>query len=146
MGIVRPPQRIYRSPCSAFVVYGQAPPRIYALRGIDLATDDNRARSLSYVLLGTTAGAVAGPNLVGPTGAFADTVGMPTLTGPFMLAAVAYGGAAIVIFLLLRPDPLLESRCLDAAAGAAGAVSVTASSSSGLHKPPPHPRVCGTPT
>jgi len=125
----------------SFVVYGSGTATNLQARyaGADLATDDNRARSLSYVLLGTTAGAVAGPNLVGPTGAFADTVGMPTLTGPFMLAAVAYGGAAIVILLLLRPDPLLESRCLDAAAGAAGAVSVTASSSSGSPTPTPAP-------
>ena len=102
----------------AFVVYGSGTATNLQARyaGADLATDANRARSLSYVLLGTTAGAVAGPNLVGPMGAFADSLGLPELTGPFMLAAVAYGGAALVISVFLRPDPLLESRRLETAA------------------------------
>ncbi|MBB1054985.1 MFS transporter, partial [Dietzia sp. B44] len=81
---------------------------------------------LSYVLLGTTAGAVAGPNLVGPTGAVAESLGLLPLAGPFLLAAVAYGGAALVISLLLRPDPLLEARRREIAA----AGSATTSSSS----------------
>lgn len=118
----------------AFVIYGSGTATNLQARyaGADLATDANRARSLSYVLLGTTAGAVAGPNLVGPTGAFADSLGLPELTGPFMLAAVAYGGAAIVISLFLRPDPLLESRRLEAAAAGvdAGAAAGLSSSSS----------------
>ena len=102
----------------AFVVYGSGTATNLQARyaGADLATDANRARSLSYVLLGTTAGAVAGPNLVGPMGVFADSLGLPELTGPFMLAAVAYGGAALVISVFLRPDPLLESRRLETAA------------------------------
>lgn len=116
----------------AFVIYGSGTATNLQARyaGADLATDANRARSLSYVLLGTTAGAVAGPNLVGPTGAFADSLGLPELTGPFMLAAVAYGGAAIVISLFLRPDPLLESRRLEAAAGGVDAGAAAGSSSS----------------
>ncbi|KAA0919937.1 MFS transporter [Dietzia sp. ANT_WB102] len=97
---------------AAFVIYGSGTATNLQARyaGADLATDANRARSLSYVLLGTTAGAVAGPNLVGPTGAVAEAWGLAPLSGPFLLAAVAYGGAALVIFLLLRPDPLLEAR------------------------------------
>ena len=35
---------------------------------------------------------------------------MPALTGPFVLAAVAYGAAALVLVVLLRPDPLLVAR------------------------------------
>lgn len=102
---------------AAFVVYGSGTATNLQARyaGADLATDATRARSLSYVLLGTTAGAVAGPNLVGPTGELADAVGLPALAGPFLLAAAAYGGAALVISLLLRPDPLLEARRLAAA-------------------------------
>ena len=125
----------------AFVIYGSGTATNLQARyaGADLATDANRARSLSYVLLGTTAGAVAGPNLVGPTGAFADSLGLPELTGPFMLAAVAYGGAAVVISLFLRPDPLLESRRLEAAAGGVDAGAVAASSSSGSSVPSDSP-------
>ena len=122
---------------AAFVIYGSGTATNLQARyaGADLATDANRARSLSYVLLGTTAGAVAGPNLVGPMGGVAESVGLAPLTGPFLLAAAAYGGAAIVIFLLLRPDPLLEARRLEAAG--AGTAEPPSSSSSSSPSPSP---------
>ncbi|PAY22688.1 MFS transporter [Dietzia natronolimnaea] len=112
----------------SFVVYGSGTATNLQARyaGADLATPEHRGRALSYVLLGTTAGAVAGPNLVGPTGAVAESLGLLPLSGPFLLAAVAYGGAALVISLLLRPDPLLEARRRATAAPD----SATASSSS----------------
>ena len=76
----------------------------------DLATEDRRARALSTVVWATTIGAVAGPNLSGPAGGFADLVGIPVLTGPFALGAVGMVLAAIVIAARLRPDPLLLAR------------------------------------
>ncbi|MFF1692180.1 MFS transporter [Streptomyces sp. NPDC058257] len=78
--------------------------------GTDLAPPDKRGRATGTVLLATTLGAVAGPALVGPTGTLADSLGLPRLTGPFLLAAVAYTAAALVIALWLRPDPLLLAR------------------------------------
>jgi urea transporter len=57
-------------------------------------------------LVSTTAGAVAGPNLVEPLGRLAAGLGIPTLTGPFLLAAVAYLAAGAALFALLRPDPV----------------------------------------
>ncbi|MBM9460064.1 MFS transporter [Nocardioides sp. zg-536] len=96
----------------------------------DLATDATRARSLSLVVWATTIGAVAGPNLSGPSGAFADLVGIPELTGPFALGALGLLLAALVVGVLLRPDPLLlaqaaqrahtETPGAGAAAGASG--------------------------
>jgi MFS family permease len=74
--------------------------------GADLAHHDHRARAIGTVLVSTTVGAVIGPNLVGVLGALADTIGVPRLAGPFLLAAVAYGAAGIVIWIRLRPDPL----------------------------------------
>ena len=102
---------------AAFVIYGSGTATNLQARyaGADLATPAHRGRALSYVLLGTTAGAVAGPNLVGPTGAVAESLGLAPLAGPFLLAAVAYAGAALVIGVLLRPDPLLEARRREAA-------------------------------
>ncbi|TFV55462.1 MFS transporter [Mycobacterium sp. PS03-16] len=74
--------------------------------GADLAHEDHRGRAVSTVLVATTVGAVIGPNLVGVLGDLADTLGVPRLAGPFLLAAVAYGAAGLVIWILLRPDPL----------------------------------------
>jgi MFS family permease len=80
--------------------------------GTDLATPDRRGRAVSTILVATTLGAVAGPNLVGPTGDLAERWDIPALAGPFALATLAYGIAGTILFLLLRPDPLLASRTL----------------------------------
>ncbi|WP_447035670.1 MFS transporter [Streptomyces sp. DSM 118878] len=78
--------------------------------GADLAPPERRGRATGTVLLATTLGAVAGPNLVGPTGTLAHAWGIPRLAGPFLLAAVAYAAAGLVLLLWLRPDPLLLAR------------------------------------
>ena len=80
--------------------------------GADLAPIERRGRAVSTVLVATTLGAVVGPNLVEPTGRVAEAFGLPELAGPFMLAALAYGLAAIAVTILLRPDPLLSARAL----------------------------------
>jgi MFS family permease len=126
---------------ASFVIYGSGTATNLQARyaGADLATDATRARSLSYVLLGTTAGAVAGPNLVGPTGVVADALGLAPLAGPFLLAAAAYGGAALVISLLLRPDPLLEARRMEIEAAEAALTSSSSSLSSSRPSSSPSP-------
>ncbi len=83
--------------------------------GTDLAPPDRRGTAVSVALVATTFGAVAGPNSVGATGRVAVDLGLPPLSGPFLLAAVAYGTAGLVLFALLRPDPLLLARSLQAA-------------------------------
>jgi MFS family permease len=78
--------------------------------GADLVEPGRRGRAVSSVLVATTVGAVIGPNLVSVTGRIATRWGIPPLAGPFGLAAVAYAVAGTILFLLLRPDPLLVSR------------------------------------
>ena len=87
--------------------------------GADLAPAERRGRAVSTVLVATTLGAVLGPNLVEPTGAVAEAVGIRELAGPFMLATVAYGLAAVAVSILMRPDPLLTARAVAADAVAA---------------------------
>jgi MFS family permease len=73
--------------------------------GADLAPPERRGRAAGTVLFAMTLGAVAGPNLIGPTGALAHAWGVPRLTGPFLLAVAAYTAAALVLLVWLRPDP-----------------------------------------
>jgi MFS family permease len=80
--------------------------------GADLADDARRGRAVSTVLVATTFGAVAGPNLLGVTGDLAEGGGLPRLSGPFVLASLAYAGAGLVLLAFLRPDPLLTARRL----------------------------------
>ena len=82
----------------------------------DLAPEATRARSLATVVWATTIGAVLGPNLTGPAAALAEELGIPPLTGPFLLGSVAMVAAAIVIGTFLRPDPLLTARAVAGAA------------------------------
>ncbi len=100
---------------AALLVYGSGTASSFQARyaGADLAAAHARAKAVSIVLVATTAGAVAGPLLTQPTGDFAESVGVIALAGPFMLAAVAYLLAAVVLWVFLRPDPLLTARSLD---------------------------------
>lgn len=80
--------------------------------GTDLADPSRRGTAVSIALVATTAGAVAGPNLVEPLGGLATGWGLPALAGPFLLAAVAYLAAGATLFVFLRPDPALVARQL----------------------------------
>ncbi|PAM98141.1 MFS transporter [Streptomyces sp. Alain-F2R5] len=80
--------------------------------GADLAAPAHRARAISTVLVATTVGGVAGPALAGPTGTLAVALGLPSLTGLFVIATAAFTLAALVLMIWLRPDPLLIARTL----------------------------------
>ena len=77
---------------------------------IDLATNENRARQLSFVVWGLTIGAVAGPNLMEPSGNLAANLGLPRLVGPYLIAATTLLLATFVIQIFLRPDPFLSAQ------------------------------------
>jgi MFS family permease len=62
----------------------------------------------------TTIGSVAGPNLAPYADTLGQSVGTALYSGPFLVSAVAFGLAAVVVFLFLRPDPLLTARSLAA--------------------------------
>ncbi|MFL0435383.1 MFS transporter [Bacillus pumilus] len=75
--------------------------------GTDLANSKQRATAISMTMVMTTFGAVAGPNLVEMMGELAVSIGVPALAGPFILSAAAFIVAGLVLFILLRPDPLV---------------------------------------
>jgi MFS family permease len=77
---------------------------------VDLAPARHRGRQLSVIVWATTLGAVAAPNLVTVVDRVARQAGLPELTGPFALSAVAFAAIGTVLWLLLRPDPLLVAR------------------------------------
>ena len=76
--------------------------------GTDLAPANRKGTAVSTAMVATTIGAVAGPNLIEPLGGLAEGFGLPTLAGPFLLAAVAYITAGVILVTMLRPDPYLE--------------------------------------
>ncbi|MFI7007892.1 MFS transporter [Streptomyces sp. NPDC050145] len=82
----------------------------------DLAEPDRRARAISTVVWATTIGAVLGPNIAAPAGRSVTGLGIPEEAGPFVWAAGVFLVSAVLVHLLLRPDPLLTARALAPAA------------------------------
>jgi len=80
--------------------------------GTDLAPEKQRGTAISMAMVSTTFGAVAGPNLVVVMGNFANSIGVPTLAGPFILGAVAFILAGLILLFFLRPDPLIVSKAI----------------------------------
>jgi len=79
---------------------------------IDLATPQRSSQQLSFVVWGSTIGAVAGPNLMQPSGDLARKLGFPELVGPYFISAITLTLAATVILIFLRPDPYLTANRL----------------------------------
>ncbi|MFU8850505.1 MFS transporter [Micromonospora sp. SL1-18] len=81
---------------------------------VDLAEPARRGRQLSLVVWATTIGSVAAPNFATLADATTRDWGLPPLAGPFAFSAAAFTLTAVVLLLLLRPDPLLTARRLAA--------------------------------
>jgi MFS family permease len=98
---------------------------------VDLAAPARRGRQLSIVVWATTIGAVAGPNLAATADAAVHRFGAATYSGPFVFSALAFALAAVILWLLLRPDPLLLSRTLANATPVSEGGSPTAAAAPG---------------
>ena len=90
---------------------GSASASAYQARfaAIDLAEESHRAKNLSYVVWGSTIGAVTGPNLMQPAGDIAERLGFPRLVGPYLISAVTLTFASLIIFYFLKPDPYITA-------------------------------------
>lgn len=66
---------------------------------------ERRGAAISNVVLGGTFGAIFGPLLVGPMGAFAHSLGMDELAGAYMATLILFILASALVFVGLRPDP-----------------------------------------
>jgi MFS family permease len=101
--------------CAACVPFGAGNTAVMLARyaAADLSRPAERGRAIGAVVFATTFGAVAGPNLLAPTGHLALALGLPELSGLFLLAAVMFLLAALVHLALLRPDPLRLATALD---------------------------------
>jgi MFS family permease len=74
----------------------------------DLAS--HRGRAISTVVTAASAGAIVGPNLLGPASPSAEAAGLPASAGLYLLAMPVFLGAALVLAAFLRPDPLQVAR------------------------------------
>jgi MFS family permease len=82
----------------------------------EVVAPPRRARIIGIIVFAGTIGAVGGPLLVDPSGKWATSWGLPLSAGPYALTAVFMLLAVVIVFLLLRPDPLHVGRALEAEA------------------------------
>ncbi len=71
----------------------------------DMFPSARRASAIGTVVWGATVGAVVGPNLVTFAGDLAGSIGLPALSGAYLVALLFVGAAALLSLALLRPDP-----------------------------------------
>ncbi|MEH1128032.1 MFS transporter [Micromonospora sp. CPCC 206061] len=86
------------------VVMGVANAAVYLARyaAADAVSASARGRALGVVLTGAAVGAVAGPNLLGPSGDLAARLGFSRLGGLYLVAVVAFPTAGAILALLGR--------------------------------------------
>lgn len=85
--------------------FGNSSNQLSRYAAADLHPEDRRATAIGLVVWGATVGAIVGPNLVAPAGIVATSLGLPELAGPYFVPMVFVGAAAILSFVMLRPDP-----------------------------------------
>lgn len=66
---------------------------------------EHRGRAISNVVIGGTVGSVIGPFVAGPAGKVVNTWEIDPLAGAYLIAAILFAIAAVVVFIGLRPDP-----------------------------------------
>ncbi|HEY0809405.1 MAG TPA: MFS transporter, partial [Longimicrobiales bacterium] len=95
-----------------FFLFGGATAAAFQARyaAVDLAPPVLRGRHLSLIVWATTLGAVAGPNLAPVAGTTLAKYGVPTLAAPYVFSAALFTIAAMLLILLLRPDPIVVAR------------------------------------
>ena len=81
----------------------------------DLAQPDRRARTIGVLVWASSIGSVLGPTVaLGPTGWFAEQLNLPRLSGPYLMGALVFAVAGVVVHTKLRPDPLVLATSLSA--------------------------------
>ncbi|MFM8954354.1 MAG: MFS transporter [Actinomycetota bacterium] len=86
---------------------GQASNLLSRYAAMDLAEDEHKSEAMSYILFGSTFGAVFGPILIKPAESLGENwFGWSTYTGPWVASAVFFLFALLNVATRLRPDPL----------------------------------------
>lgn len=92
----------------------------------ELFPESERARMIGRLVFAGTIGAIGGPLLVTPSGNVLASFGQDADMGPWAVAFVLNTLAALLIFFLLRPDPMVIGRSIAAEQTNANTVKETA--------------------
>ena len=76
----------------------------------DVSPGAQRGRAMGLIVWGSSAGSMLGPNLMEPALRAGNLLGVAPAASAFLISLGGYALAAIVIEILLRPDPLAIAR------------------------------------
>ena len=80
----------------------------------DVSLPEKRGRAISYVVLGGTVGAIAGPLIADPSNQWGISLGFAEWSGPMGAGALLYALAAGIAYFGLQPEPSQVARQLEA--------------------------------
>jgi MFS family permease len=84
----------------------------------DVYPGERRGRAMGLIVWGSTAGSIIGPNLMEPALRVGGLLGVAPAASAFLISVGAYALAAVLIEILLRPDPLAVARAMHASVAA----------------------------
>ena len=87
----------------------------------DISPAAQRGRAMGLIVWGSAVGSILGPNLMQPAVQAGALLGLSPVGSAFLISVAGYGIAAVLVELLLRPDPLAIARRLEASAPGAAA-------------------------
>jgi MFS family permease len=85
----------------------------------DITPAAQRGRAMGLIVWGSTVGSIVGPNLMKPAVSAGALLGLSPVASAFLISVASYALAAILVEVLLRPDPLTIARRLEAPAAGA---------------------------
>ena len=80
----------------------------------DVTPASERGRAMGFIVWGSTIGSILGPNLMTPAAQVGARLGLSPVGSAFLISVAGYALAALLVELLLRPDPLAIARRLEA--------------------------------
>jgi len=86
----------------------------------DVSDVARRGRAMGLIVWGSTAGSMLGPNLMAPAVSVGHWMGLSPVGSAFLISVAGYGIAALLVELLLRPDPLAIARLVQDRAPGSG--------------------------
>ena len=85
--------------------FGNTSNQLSRYTNADMAPVARRASAISLIVWASTVGSVIGPQMVPFASGLAEGVGLPPLAGPYLVPVLFVGIAAILSWVMLRPDP-----------------------------------------
>lgn len=95
---------------SALIGMGRAGAELSRFAAGDMFEEKDRGKMIGRIVFAGTIGAILGPLLVQPGTLLADALGLDPDIGPWIIGLIFYSIATVVIFTLLRPEPMLVAR------------------------------------